>query len=217
MYYYFHSLLIISISTLIIAAQCIQPKNSSQFQKAKHLKVLLGAYNISDAEIFREDFQVSGVLVHSGWNSNEFRYSNDVALLKLRTTIKEFFVKTNPIGPICLQNFKSISSIRKGTVTGYGKYNKTAITSDVPLKVKLTFIRQEIIEQKPDAVGPGDIGSGLYVEVDGKYYLRGIISTTFEKKGYNFAQGNFAFYTDVLKYLDDFILPVSTLNADLIS
>lgn len=181
------------------------------------MKVLLGAFNISHAEKFREEFEVSGVLVHSGWNSNEFRYSNDVALLKLRNTIKEFFVKTNPIGPICLQNSKSISSIRKGTVTGFGKYNETAITSDVPLKAKLTFISQEIIEQKPNAVGPGDIGSGIYVELDGKFYLRGITSKIFDQKGYNFTPDNFAFFTDVLKYMDDFILPVSILEAILMS
>lgn len=181
------------------------------------MKVLLGAYNISHAESFREEFEVSGVVVHSGWNSSEFRYSNDVALLKLRTTIKEFFVKTNPIGPICLQKSRSISSIRKGTVTGYGKYNETTITSEVPLKAKLTFVSQELIEQKPDAVGPGDSGSGLYIEMDGKFYLRGITSIMFDQELYNFTQGNFAFYTDVLKYLDDFILPVSTHKANFIN
>lgn len=47
---------------------------------------------------------------------------------------------------------------------------------------------------------PGDSGTGLYIKVNGVYYLRGLVSSTLLNDDSNCDTMNFAIYTDVLKF-----------------
>lgn len=214
------------------AAHCIKQKGSPVSKAAKNIKVLLGAYNISEANAFLNfGYEASGILVHSGWNSSDyFQYSNDIALVKLKREIEEF---TPSLQPICLAKTTDISGINHGIVTGYGQFNESRITSDIPLKVELPIVdyntwitkQWELAKvywsesftagKETAGVCPGDSGSGFYVKSNGRYYLRGIVSSAIHGTDYNCTHNNFAIYTDVLKYMDTFILPVSLYPEEL--
>lgn len=161
--------------------------------------------------------------MHSGWNPGEIKYTHDIALLKMKMLPWHH-------QPICLGKDTEISSIKNGVVVSYGQFNETTITSDVPLKVYIPIVdlgvaidRQWTLAQAywnesfaagSDKAGvcPGDSGSGYYVETnDGKNYLRGIVSSAVYEIDYNCTHNNYAFYADVLQYLDDFIFPVSII------
>lgn len=205
----------------------MQEKGSPFPLKAESITVLLGAYNISDnSEPCRKEVEVFGIFVHTGWNSdNHQEYNHDIALLKLETRITEF----NPmIIPICLKNSNELSDIQTGTLAGYGEFNGTRnLSSQIPLKAKVTIISTEWLASKHKmlaqffwlesfaagsetaGVCPGDSGSGFYVHSDGRFYLRGLVSSSFHKEDYNCTHSSYALYSDVLKYLDAFVLKVS--------
>lgn len=171
------------------------------------------------------EFVISGILVHDGWNINVYRYTHDIALIKLNKEIKfnEF------IRPICLPNDK-LSRTGNGIVAGYGLFNETRIQSDVPIKVELPIISKYDCYDKQQSLAsvaweesfcagrndagvcPGDSGSGFYIEYKQKFYLRGIVSSAVHNQGYNCTHNNYAFYSDAQKYMKTFIEPVSKLQ-----
>lgn len=137
------------------------------------------------------------------------------------------------INPICLEKDINISRVRQGFVSGYGEYNEIREKlSDIPLKVELQIVDYDTWIQKQwqlsqvywnksfvagtetAGVCPGDSGSGFYVESGGKFYLRGLVSSAILDSGYNCTHNNFAFYSDVLEYFDDFIIKVTRLIYD---
>lgn len=179
-------------------------------------------------EPFRREIEVSGILIHHGWDPDELRYAHDIALLKLKEKIQNF---TPTILPICIKNTREIANIKNGTIVGFGEFNEMrGVSSDVALKVDLPIIETSTwldSEQRKLAIAfwkesftagsknagicPGDSGSGYYVKSydDGRFYLRGVVSSAFIEAGYNCTHNNYALYSDVLQYLDNFIIPVS--------
>lgn len=197
--------------------------------KSADLKVLLGAYNIlKPTEQYRQENEISQIVLHSGWNSDDhLNYAHDIALLIFTKEIESF---TPMIRPICLEKTAEKSQTKEGIIgiiAGYGQFNETTATSNIPLKVKLPIVEigDAILKQKElskvywkesFAVGsetagicPGDSGSGFSVIINGTFYLRGIVSAAIQEYGYNCTHKNYAIMTDVEKYLDDFIWPVS--------
>lgn len=189
------------------------------------MRILLGAYNISDTtEENRKELDVASIIIHGGWDPEDVKYAHDIALLKLMNDIQEF---TPMIRPICLKKTSDIIDIQNGVVAGYGQFNDSTVTSDVPLKVELQIINHEIWIEKQweliqnywdrsfvagsetGGVCPGDSGAGFYVKSNDKFYLRGFVSIAVLDEGYNCTHNNHVIFTDVLQYLDDFIFPVS--------
>lgn len=185
--------------------------------------VYLGAYNISQQnDDNRIKIGIFGVLIHDGWDPNEISYDHDIALLKTNGEVQfNQFVR-----PICLPN-DQISRIKNGIVAGYGLFNESSITSDVPVKVELSImsvfacfkIQQSLSHvawedsfcagRENAGVCPGDSGSGLYVEINGRFYLKGIVSSLVSNLDYNCTHNNYAIFSDIQKYQQDFIKPVS--------
>lgn len=202
---------------------------------AKKIKVVFGAYGNLDnvttdecngkSSMVRES-KVSFVAIHDGWKFG-FGYSDsrsenhDIAVLKLKDKIEEF---TPTIFPICLKKSEEILNIKSGIIAGFKGFS-----TDVPLKVELPmvhsggWIRQRrrkltlysgngkfVAGNEIAEVCPGDRGSGFFVQYDGKFYLRGLEHFGHPKKDIeNCSKSSFALYTDVVQYLDDFVLKVS--------
>lgn len=211
----------------ITAAHCVHKKRGIPL-KIKNIKVLLGVFNISDtSEPCRKEFKVSAILIHGEWDPiNDSKYTNDIALLKLAKKIREF---TQAIFPICLEKITEILNIENGTVVGYGEFNATRrITSDIPIKVELHIKNAHdwihdsknyklylaswkdsfVAGSDTSGICPGDSGSGFYVKSNGKFYLGGLVSSSMIDGDYNCTHNSFALYTDLLKYLDEFVLEV---------
>lgn len=151
-------------------------------------------------------------------------FAHDIALLKLKSAIEKF---SPMIRPICLKKSEILSAIIIETVAGFGELSETrGMTSDVSVKVELPIVdlayaitkqsqlasvvwnKSFFADSENGGVCPGDSGAGFYVKSDGIFYLRGLVSAAILEANYNCTHNNIAIYTDVMEYLDDFILPV---------
>lgn len=222
---------LINSDTVVTAAHCFLGKQETSSLKAENVKVLMGVQKMSDQnDRYRREFEVYSILMHGDWDPHEFRFTHDIALLKLSNAIETFSAF---ILPICLKKSKEIGNIRIGTVAGFGLHDETGTTSDIPRKVELpiTTLNTSIKKQwklaqaywdesftaGSDTAGicSGDSGSGFYVKFEDRYYLRGLVSASVYDEGQGCTHNNFAMYTDVLEYLDGFILPFAKLNKTL--
>jgi len=80
---------------VITSAVCISLYNASNYY------VLLGDYNIKDMYDGQERFEVAEIKIHPGFDLSIQGYPNDIALLRLSTSVK-FNVK---IEQICLPGY----------------------------------------------------------------------------------------------------------------
>lgn len=141
-----------------------------------------------------------------------------MAILKLTESV----TFNNYIRPVCLAN-SAVNSITNGDVISWGTYDDTFRASDIPRRIKVPIIGNlECLRKSPgllnifpndafcagkdgSGVCVGDSGSGFYVEQNGKFYLRGIVSASTVSWC---SDANLAIYSDVLKNLE-FIEKVS--------
>lgn len=182
------------------------------------MKIILGAFDFSDhLENGRKTFDIVRATMHNDWNSSRLEFDGDIALLELAEDVifNEF------IQPICLVD-ESLLNINDGVVVGWGLINATVLP-DIPRKLEISIVTHVQCLRKDrglvrviwdesfcagrdgSSVCAGDSGSGFYVEKDGVFYLRGIVSSSTLNK----CDGrNFAIYSDVYKYTS-FISEVS--------
>lgn len=182
--------------------------------------MILGAHNIAKRiEPGRFNAVVKSIKVHDKWNPSTTDFEGDIAMLKLSNSV----TSTEFINPVCIADWKT-SSITNGVVTGWGVASDTEIPSNVPRKTELPILNYlDCLRKNPgllsifsddlfcagkdgSGVCKGDSGSGLYVEVDGKFYVRGIVSSSINVLCSRTAA---ALYSDVLKNLN-FIQGFST-------
>lgn len=132
---------------------------------------------------------------------------------------------SNYIRPVCLPT-QETSEIVNGVVSGWGVFDDSNIPSNLPRKVELPIVSNLECFKKDEAlvriiweeafcagregsgVCKGDSGSGLYVEIFGRFYLRGIVSSSVARPC---TQTNYAIYSDIYKYLN-FLSKVNTYN-----
>lgn len=178
---------------------------------------MFGAYNLTNhLEDDRITRPVSEVIVHEQWNPFTATYKNDIAILVLEERI--YFSRF--IQPICLTD--SIGDVTKGTVAGWGKNAMSrTYNENIPTKIDVTIIQSEgecyrqenalagigsensFCAGDPDVkVCKGDSGSGLIVQFDSTFYLKGIVSASQFDQTTGCSPKNLAVYTDVLKYTD---------------
>lgn len=194
------------------AAHCIKEKTGRTLLP-RDIVVILGSHNIiKRIESGRVYEAVQSIKIHDKWNPKTIDFEGDIAILKLanRVTMNEF------VRPICLANLQQ-SNISNGTVAGWGVHDDTDIPSDIPRKAEIPILSDRECLRKNQALSPifsddlfcagktnsgvckGDSGSGFYVQMDGKFYLRGIVSSSTVT---SCSQSNLALYSDVLKNID---------------
>lgn len=200
------------MKSVISAAHCVSSKNERSIS-FKNLKIFLGLQDVSkDAEIGRQVANVSTIHIHDKWNTTTPDYDGDIAVIKLSDSI----TFNSYIRPVCLSSSQELSSERYGVIAGWGYYDDTEKTSHLPRQVELPIVEDRECFRKEnqlaniiwneafcagkDGVGVcrGDSGSGFYVEKNGIFYLRGILSSSSLKLC---SQNNLAIYSDVLKYI----------------
>jgi secreted trypsin-like serine protease len=191
----------------------VHEKGSSK-TKANDLLTILGANNLEDwNEEGRQNRTVKGVFEHSKWDASNLRYSNDIAVLLLNDEVSF----TTHIQPICLLTDER--EIKTGKVVGWGAVDDYGNTADVAkiaeletisfIHCILNFTRLSFIAwdasfcalSKVDGVCKGDSGSGFYVEIEGRYYLKGIVSSRATKQLNSCVDNQVALYSDISKYI----------------
>lgn len=196
------------------AAHCLQTKDEKSGTSPKYFRLLLGGHDLKDD--FEEGRMFIGVKkykVHSDWDLSTVDYEGDIAviLLNIQAPISRY------IRPICLSESNVLTNMNSGTLAGWGYYDDSKNPSNLPRKIDLDIIsNKECFKRDRSlklvsadgmfcagkegvAVCSGDSGSGLYVNINGKFYLRGLVSAA---KQTECSRGYLALYTDVMNYLD---------------
>lgn len=162
-------------------------------------------------EVGRVFADVSSINIHEDWNALSDDFTGDIAIIKLAESVNF----NNFIRPICLPTTK-IMDIKIGSVAGWGFYDDTRKTSnfprlltDIPIVRFIDCFKMEISLVRPAwsnsfcaglkgaGVCADDSGSGFYVEKNGVYYLRGIVSSSVIR---DCTADNLAIYADLNEY-----------------
>lgn len=176
------------------------------------MKIVLGAHDFREqSEVGRINVGVKEVIMHPGWNPNERPYTHDIAVLKLLEPVP-FSIY---IRPVCLPTAELLD-IQLGQTVGWGNFDRKETTSHIANKIDIDIISNLECFQKdtilstiawPESfcggneeggVCQGDSGSGFYVKKAGKFYLRGIVSSSVVREC---GESREALYTDVFEYL----------------
>lgn len=186
----------------------------------KHITAIFGAHDLSsDDEIGRYELKPKRIIIHEDWNSNSSQHDADLALLRFKRGSITFnlFVQ-----PVCLWNSENIPTETSGIVAGWGESeDKTKIHENLPRQItapihshgKCLAGKPKIAELSSDrtfcaglrngtGVCRGDSGGGLFIVVNGAYYLRGIVAASLETTLGDCNTYENAVYLDVLEFKD---------------
>lgn len=205
-----------SLNRIITAAHCIIPKGEIPRKHEKDIVIILGAHDVIDPyETGRTTASAKEIIIQKDYNMKDHdKFTGDLAMVILTRNIE----LTEFIQPICLMINNHLNSYEgDAIVAGWGvtKSGET-MAADTASLINVPIISNEkCYQEEPklaqigwnesfcagkEGIGvcTGDSGSGLYVEVEGRYYLKGIVSAAVNGGG---CEGShFAIYTDVTKY-----------------
>lgn len=203
-----------------LAAHCILQKNSNVALLPREVVALFGAYDLSNPyEIGRIAQSPKKITLHEEWNPNTVNYDADISLLEFEKG--SIFDGSVYIHPICLWAAALEPLEKEGLVTGWGKSenpskmheNKPKLTNAPIQSNDDCFFESErllgISSRRTFCAGTrngsgichGDSGGGLFLNIDGIYYFKGIVSSSLIKDE-KCDVTNFAVYTNVLKFKD---------------
>lgn len=191
------------------------PKGDSA-KLEKDLVIILGAFDVVDAyETGRQSVIAKQIIIQDEYNSKDYnRFTGDVAMVILTEKVQF----TELIKPICLLA-KGQADDYEGpaTVAGWGVTEQGATEgADTASLIEIPIISNEKCyreESKLASIGwdesfcagkegigvcSGDSGSGIYVEINGKYYIKGVVSAAINGGGCGGSK--FAIFTDLTKY-----------------
>jgi secreted trypsin-like serine protease len=152
--------------------------------------------------------------MHSDWNPQVQSFDGDISLYELEQTIQF----TNYIQPICWWQSTVDPQANFGIVVGYGRSeNEARIHENKPKMIQVPiqsqescFLREPSLAKlssnrtfcggRGDGTGvcSGDSGGGLVVNVNGVFYLRGIVSSSLIKD-FSCDVSNYAVFTNILR------------------
>lgn len=179
----------------------------------RQVSVALGAHNLkNNGEIGRYNVGVKNITLHDNWNPATNEYDGDIAIIKMADKIRF----NNFMRPVCLP-VEEVNDVNNGEVASWGVYDDVGTVSFIPRKIempivnKLKCLKEEkgLIDtiwdeafcagKRGAGVCQGDSGAGFYVSKNGKFYLRGIVSSSVRKPC---SESNLALYSDVIKYIN---------------
>ncbi|CAL1686768.1 unnamed protein product [Lasius platythorax] len=175
---------VINSRYVLTAAHCIDRFDASKLT----VRILEHDWN-STSESKTQDFQVEKTIKHSGYSTTN--YNNDIALIKLKGSIKF----QGPMRPVCLPEQGKTFAGEKGIVTGWGATKGGGSISpslqevDVPIlsntECRATKYPSRKITDNMLCAGykqggkdscQGDSGGPLHVEKNGVHQMVGVVS-----------------------------------------
>ncbi|KAG5681576.1 hypothetical protein PVAND_010995 [Polypedilum vanderplanki] len=224
---------LVSTKVVITAAHCVQDKRDAVIRRADESLFYLGKYYLNSQPQER-DYIISAVAefkVHSDWNPYAESFDGDIAAAILIRTIQF----TNFIRPICIwtatQSYNDIIN-RNGAIVGYGKTEFSSSATDKPYYVELPVVdegtclrsnsafskitsRRTFCVGSRDGSGPcnGDSGGAYAVKSGGKWYLRGVVSSSLiDANTLACDTQNYAVFTDTAAF-KDWILQIIEIHG----
>lgn len=177
------------------------------------LEIVLGLLELYKIEeLGREDFSVKQILTHPNWDSSTpTSFDGDIAIIILAQNVRF----TRQIRPICLPNDRVLDTLI-GEIASWAKFDKTKEMSTKPRRKAIQMIRNRVCFKKQPQLKlikweesfcagsddhsfcGGSSGVGFYIQRKGRFYLRGMVSSTVEH--IECGEPNVVLMTDVLKY-----------------
>lgn len=201
-------------------AHCILDKYSSIHLSPNDLVVLLGAYDLNNPiESGRVVYSIESINLHPDWLSGTHEFDADIAILLLTEDV----VYTKFIKPVCLiPDASPIANIRNVTAVGFGQSeDDSKLHENMPKELKMPwhvnedcFLKnKELVRLSSkrtfcigngDGLGvcKGDSGGGLYVEYQGTFYLRAIISSSLFQPNQACDLDTYSVATNIMFYND---------------
>ncbi|XP_035899656.1 uncharacterized protein LOC118506523 isoform X1 [Anopheles stephensi] len=203
---------------ILTAAHCLTRQNTNETLEADLFRVYTGIIDIStiDDHFYRT---ADEVIIHRDYNP--VMYTTDIGLLRLKRNITyNSFIK-----PVCLYNRTvDISTFygREGKVTGWG-FNRDGVISNVLNYLEVPVVSQKVCSQRNvqfngvlavgesfcaghadgNSVCNGDSGGGLVFAEGSRYYVRGIVSISAQRRNLLLCDPNqYSVFTDVSKFLN---------------
>ncbi|XP_063708974.1 transmembrane protease serine 9-like [Culicoides brevitarsis] len=207
---------LISKRLILTAAHCIHQDDN--ILSKSEIVLHVGRFDIDDwAEGDYAIPKIKDIICHPDYKQYvQTSYDADIALITLFREI----TFTPFVRSICLWNSKQHFSSNTGTIVGWGRdesgeptstpnklempivSDKTCLSSD--LTYKYLTSNRTFCAGKRDGSGPcnGDSGGGFMSNEGGKWYLRGIVSTSlYDEETKSCDVRNYAVFTDVEKFL----------------
>lgn len=205
---------------MLTAAHCINV-GSDDILSENEIVLFLGRNNIDDwTESGYTSPKVKKIVVHPDYKrSSELSYDADIAVIMLKKTVEY----TAYIRPACLWEGNTVLNdivSHKGTVVGWGR-DQGGIVTSTPNKVEMPIVSENTCLRshesyryltsnrtfcagKRDGSGPcnGDSGGPLTIHRNGRWYLRGIVSTSlYDVESSSCDVRNYIVFTDVAQFL----------------
>lgn len=160
------------------------------------------------------------ILTHDDWNPHNKRYDADILLLKFKEG--DIDINSAYSKPICLWDSEPYPDTSEGVVLGWSEqvdYTKR----NVPIFTKMEILTLEycfsgnhlaaatVFSSRAFCAGVknglmgtcyGTTGGGLFIIIDGVYYLKGIDSTKLSIGSGHCDISTFSAYTDIYKFIN---------------
>ncbi|XP_049298148.1 uncharacterized protein LOC125771509 isoform X2 [Anopheles funestus] len=207
---------IIDEETILTAAHCVFLENGPIPEN--RILVRVGAIHLTEESEYVQEHSVDEVIAHPGYNAS--RFMNDIALLKLTNNI----TMTQFVQPVCLWTMDDGQEMivgKNGSLVGFG-LNEQDVVSDelkqatIGVVDALTCIKSDRVSyanqltsemfcaggQQGVSACNGDSGGGLFFNVEGKWFVRGIVSFIPFGIGTKLCDPTkYTAFTDVAKYM----------------
>lgn len=156
------------------------------------------------------------IYIHDDWNHLTESYDADIALMEFWANKINF---DDNIQPICLWNSENEPAVTVGKVTGWGKSEDSSkvhenkpklITAPIQSNDRCFLETKELLDlsslrtfcaglRNGTGVCSGDSGGGFFINVDGVFYLKGIVSSSLFKEEMCDVS-KYAVYTNILEF-----------------
>nr|XP_040234601.2 uncharacterized protein LOC120956885 isoform X2 [Anopheles coluzzii]XP_049465462.1 uncharacterized protein LOC120956885 isoform X1 [Anopheles coluzzii] len=207
---------IIDEDTILTSGHCVMV--GSRAISPEQLSIEVGRIRLHERTEYTQTHGVRQVIVHPGFNVRRFKH--DIALIKLASNI----TMTPHVQPVCLwtmDNNQELIVGKNGTVLGFGLTEQDVVSeqlkqASIGVVDTLTCLANDraafgtyltsemFCGGGRDGVSAcnGDSGGGLFLEVEGRWFVRGIVSFIPLRKNTALCDtSKFTAFADVAKYL----------------